>query len=56
VSEFRAPTPEYADAVARLDAHRRGRAAYALAGRQALADCRNPLRTLFKTLRPLVGF
>jgi hypothetical protein len=56
VSEFRAPSPEYADAVALLDAHRTGRAPYALAGRQALADCRAPLRVLFTTLRPLVGF
>jgi hypothetical protein len=54
VSDFRYPGPEYSDALTFLQEHREGRAAYSLAGRKALADCRVPLRKLFETLRPLV--
>jgi hypothetical protein len=54
VSEFRTPGPEYAQLTALLQSHRAGSAAYALAGRNALADCQKSLRALFRTLRPLV--
>ena len=54
VAECMNKSLEYPKSVDFLAEHRSGRAAYSLAGRRALADCREALRDLFKTLTPLV--
>jgi hypothetical protein len=48
--------PEFIEAIDVLQDHRSGKAAYALAGRKALQECREPIRKLFEMLKPLVDF
>ena len=46
--------PEFTRALKVLRDHRSGQAAYALAGRKVLRECREPIRKLFEVLKPLL--
>lgn len=54
MARFRTGGPELEESLREIASYRVGEAAYSMAGRKALDDCREPIEKLFNALLPLV--